>query len=101
MKIKLEQVPVAEFKQTEVSLFDMLEVGKVWTASFDESQRPITYYLRGSEGYCIDSNARIKAFRLIPKLVNQVVPLVVISKDSGIVPTWYQTDLAKTRETTK
>lgn len=46
---------------------------------------PITYYLRGSESYCIDSNARIKSFRLIPKLVNQVVPLVVISKDLGSV----------------
>jgi hypothetical protein len=44
---------------------------------------PVQYYLRGSEGYCIDANARIKPFRLIPKLVNQVVPVVVISKDSG------------------
>lgn len=44
----------------------------------------MTYYLRGSEGYCIDANARIKPFRQIPKLVNQVVPVVVISKDSGM-----------------
>eukprot|EP01126_Amoeba_proteus_P044143 TRINITY_DN4889_c0_g1_i1.p1 TRINITY_DN4889_c0_g1~~TRINITY_DN4889_c0_g1_i1.p1 ORF type:complete len:797 (-),score=196.99 TRINITY_DN4889_c0_g1_i1:197-2494(-) len=71
-KVTIEQVPDSEYKEVEIKIENILNCH-------------VTYFLRGSE-YYIDSNARLKSFRLIPKLVNKVMPVVLVARDPEEFP---------------
>uniref|UniRef100_A0A6B2KYV1 tRNA(Ile)-lysidine synthetase n=1 Tax=Arcella intermedia TaxID=1963864 RepID=A0A6B2KYV1_9EUKA len=64
--VTLTPVPVSEFHQNELSIWDVLSGS-------------VSYYIRNSTAYQIDSNSKPKPFRAIPKNMTLFMPIVINS----------------------